>query len=106
MDALHIGDSVTLLGAYAFVSDSHLKVTFGENSRLSRMEDGALNRPLVDTTLPHGITYIGEQGLYGDEISYAGTMAEWEAIGKHEKWCSDSITVHCTDGDVSFDPKG
>lgn len=106
LDALHIGDSVTLLGAYAFVSDSHLKVTFGENSRLSRMEDGALNRPLVDTTLPHGITYIGEYGLYGDEISYAGTMAEWEAIEKHEKWCSDSITVHCTDGDVSFDPKG
>ena len=106
LDALHIGDSVTLLGAYAFVSDSHLKVTFGENSRLSRMEDGALNRPLVDTTLPHGITYIGEQGLYGDEVSYAGTMAEWEAIEKHEKWCSDSITVHCTDGDVNFDPKG
>ena len=105
LDALHIGDSVTLLGAYAFVSDSHLKVTFGENSRLSRMEDGALNRPLVDTTLPHGITYIGEYGLYGDEVSYAGTMAEWEAIGKHEKWCSDSITVHCADGDVSFDPE-
>lgn len=106
LDALHIGDSVTLLGAYAFVSDSHLKVVFGENSRLSRIEDGALNRPLVDTTLPHGITYIGEQGLYGDEVSYAGTMAEWEAIEKHEKWCSDAITVHCTDGDVSFDPKG
>ena len=85
---------------------SSLKVTFGENSRLFRMEDGALNRPLVDTTLPHGITYIGEQGLYGDEVSYAGTMAEWEVIEKHEKWCSDAITVHCTDGDVSFDPKG
>lgn len=105
LDALHIGDSVTLLGAYAFVSDSHLKVTFGENSRLSRMEDGALNRPLVDTTLPHGITYIGEYGLYGDEISYAGTMAEWEAIEKHAAWSSSDITVHCTDGDVSFDPE-
>jgi hypothetical protein len=106
LDALHIGDSVTLLGAYAFVSDSHLKVTFGENSRLSRMEDGALNRPLVDTTLPHGITYIGEYGLYGDEVSYAGTVAEWEAIEKHTAWSSTDITVHCTDGDVSFDPKG
>jgi hypothetical protein len=31
-------------------------------------------------------------------------MAEWEAIEKHEKWCSDAITVHCTDGDMSFDP--
>ena len=106
LERLHIGDDVTLLGTYAFATYSPLKVVFGENSRLSRIEDGALNRPLVDTTLPHGITYIGEQGLYGDEVSYAGTMAEWEAIEKHEKWCSDAITVHCTDGDVSFDPKG
>ena len=106
LERLHIGDDVTILGTYAFATYSPLKVVFGENSRLSRIEDGALNRPLVDTTLPHGITYIGEQGLYGDEISYAGTMAEWEAIEKHEKWCSDAITVHCTDGDVSFDPKG
>ena len=106
LERLYIGDDVTLLGTYAFATYSPLKVVFGENSRLSRIEDGALNRPLVDTTLPHGITYIGEQGLYGDEVSYAGTMAEWEAIEKHEKWCSDAITVHCTDGDVSFDPKG
>ncbi len=106
LEVLHIGDSVTLLGAYAFASDSHLKVTFGEGSRLSRIADGALNRHLVDTTLPHGITYIGEQGLYGDEVSYAGTMAEWEAIEKHTAWASTDITVHCTDGDVRFDPKG
>ena len=97
---------MTILGTYAFATYSPLKVTFGENSRLSRIEDGALNRPLVDTTLPHGITYIGEQGLYGDEVSYAGTMAEWEAIEKHAAWSSTDITVHCTDGDVSFDPKG
>lgn len=106
LERLHIGDDVTLLGTYAFATYSPLKVTFGENSRLSRIEDGALNRPLVDTTLPHGITYIGEYGLYGDEVSYAGTMAEWEAIEKHTAWSSTDITVHCADGDVSFDPKG
>ncbi|MBP3665492.1 MAG: leucine-rich repeat protein [Clostridia bacterium] len=106
LERLHIGDDVTILGTYAFATYSPLKVVFGENSRLSRIEDGALNRPLVDTTLPHGITYIGEQGLYGDEVSYAGTVAEWEAIEKHTAWSSTDITVHCTDGDVSFDPKG
>lgn len=106
LEQLYIGDDVTLLGTYAFATYSPLKVVFGENSRLSRIEDGALNRPLVDTTLPHGITYIGEQGLYGDEVSYAGTMAEWEAIEKHTAWSSTDITVHCADGDVSFDPKG
>lgn len=106
LERLHIGDDVTILGTYAFATYSPLKVTFGENSRLSRIEDGALNRPLVDTTLPHGITYIGEYGLYGDEVSYAGTMAEWEAIEKHTAWSSTDITVHCADGDVSFDPKG
>ena len=106
LERLHIGDDVTILGTYAFATYSTLKVVFGENSRLSRIEDGALNRPLVDTTLPHGITYIGEQGLYGDEVSYAGTVAEWEAIEKHTAWSSTDITVHCTDGDVSFDPKG
>ena len=62
---------------------------------------------LKSVSLPNTITHIG--GLVFvkcsslTDINYGGTIAEWEAISKHEKWnfTLGDYTIHCTDGDIT-----
>ena len=105
LETLYLGDSVTILGEGAFISNSMIHVSFGENSSLSRIKTSGLIPVYRDTVLPRSLAQLDQGAILGDEVGYAGTVAEWEAIEKHEEWCSESITVHCTDGDVTFTPK-
>jgi len=36
-------------------------------------------------------------------ITYNGTMAQWDAVAKHDSWDANTgdYTVHCTDGDIT-----
>lgn len=61
--------------------------------------------------LPKSITHIGAHSVLAtlDEISYAGTAAEWKEIGKSENWFGPLdglyyhiMTVRCTDGIVEY----
>lgn len=58
--------------------------------------------------IPASVTNLGQTALSGGdftEINYGGTKAQWNAIQKDDDWnygC-DSITVHCTDGDVEIE---
>ena len=111
LETLHIGQDVTYMGPDALREagggpyGTAVQITFDESCRLTALSAYVFCTALQDTTLPVCITRIERCAFYGGEISYAGTMAEWEAIEKHEEWCSESIIVHCTDGDVTFDPK-
>ena len=105
LETLYLGDGVTILGEGAFISDFKLHVSFGENSSLSRIKTSGLIPVYRDTVLPRSLAQLDQGAILGDEVGYAGTVAEWEAIEKHEEWCSEPITVHCTDGDVTFTPK-
>lgn len=111
LETLHIGQDVTYIGPDALReagSGSYgpgVQITFDENCRLTELSEQAFWTSLRDTILPTSITRINYWVFYGGEISYAGTIAEWEAIEKDEAWCCEPITVHCADGDVTFDPK-
>lgn len=105
LETLYLGDGVTILGEGAFISDFKLHVSFGENSSLSRIKTSGLIPVYRDTVLPRSLAQLDQGAILGDEVGYAGTVAEWEAIEKHEEWCSEPITVHCTDGDVTFTPE-
>lgn len=60
---------------------------------------------LAEVTIPNSVTNIGmiafSACLNLTDITYEGTKEEWEAVEKGENWKSDSIPVHCTDGDVA-----
>jgi hypothetical protein len=55
---------------------------------------------------PRSVTYIGEQ-IFPEGVHlhfrYDGTVAEWEAIEKHEAWANGNVLViDCTDGQVQI----
>ena len=106
LETLHIGQDVTYIGPDALREagggsyGTAVQVTFDESCRLTELSENIFYTALRDTTLPVCITRIDRWAFYGGEIGYAGTMAEWEAIEKHEEWHMDPITVHCSDGDI------
>ena len=84
-------------------------VEFGENSQLEIIGDRAFKGTAVLTnfTMPNTVTYIGNSAFEYARIPnlyYNGTVAEWEAIEKGEKWnnCMGdymfNYTIHCLDG--------
>ena len=84
-------------------------VEFGENSQLEIIGDRAFKDAYVLTnfTMPKTVVYIGESAFAWARIAnlyYEGTMEEWDAIEKGEKWnnCMGdymfNYTIHCLDG--------
>ena len=62
---------------------------------------------LEKVTLPASITEIGKAAFYQckslTDITFLGTVEQWNAIEKGTNWDKDSgnYTVHCTDGDIA-----
>ena len=128
-----IPDSVTSIGEYTFAYCENLTtVTLSENltdiapSLFEQCKSlSSVNIPnsvtsigkqafndcdsLSDLTLPSSITYIGESVFYSckvlDYLSFEGTMAQWEAIEKHELWLGGShiANIYCSDGVISME---
>ena len=86
LTSINIPNSVTSIGSYAFFH------CFG----------------LTSITIPDSVTSIGEAAFSGcsgiTSITFTGTMAQWNAIGKGSYWNSNTgnYTIHCTDGDISI----
>ena len=59
----------------------------------------------LEPILPADLAYIGE-GIFEqcrmERVYYQGTLAQWEAIAKHEEWISryDNYTLICADGEL------
>ena len=62
---------------------------------------------LTTVTIPESVTSIGSEAFYNcknlSEVSFKGTMAEWDEVSKGVNWnssCSFAV-VKCSDGDVA-----
>lgn len=125
-----LGDNITTVGAYAFYScdnltDSYILknvTTIGEYAFAGcgltsvTILDGITTIPkrafdgcnsLKSVTIPDSVTTIGEYafayGANGKIITFKGTMAQWNAIGKGLSWSNGSVSrVICTDGTIWY----
>lgn len=110
--SIAIPSTVKVIEADAISYCQALKtVTFGENSQLEIIGDRAFKDAYVLTnfTMPKTVVYIGESAFAWARIAnlyYEGTVEEWHAIEKGEKWnnCMGdymyNCTIHCSDGTV------
>ncbi len=110
--SIDIPSTVKVIEADAISYCQALKtVTFGENSQLEIIGDRAFKDAYVLTnfTMPKTVVYIGESAFAWARIAnlyYEGTMEEWDAIEKGEKWnnCMGdymyNCTIHCSNGTI------
>ena len=85
LQSVVIPESVKAIGSYAFSSCSMTELTL----------------PISITTLyPYAINYCHSLA----RVNYAGTVAQWNAVVKHDDWCSTvpATYVQCFDGQVAL----
>ena len=99
------GDRVTGIGAYAFANCTDLQAVILP-ATMKSIDEGAFQGcvSLYTMAIPAGVTTIGASAFQGctslARISYAGTVAQWEAVAKGDAWCDGTLAteVICTDG--------
>lgn len=105
---LTIGNGVKTIERNAFSGCAGLtSVTIGDN--VSSIGDYAFEycKDLTSVTVGKGVTFIGAWVFGGNnltEISFNGTVAEWERVEKDEKW-NWNVPIKkivCLDGVVEF----
>ncbi len=70
LTSLHIPDSVFYIGWHAFYNCGAESVTFGTNSRLTKIENAVFYAArLTSIEIPSGVTYIGENAFASSSLS-------------------------------------
>lgn len=107
LESIHIPDSVTTIEKGAFMGCTNFKsVIWGENSSLVSIGEGAFRDcPLLEAIfIPKGVSVIGGYAFYCDNklttFDFAGSVSEWNAIEKGERWDvnTGNYVVNCNDG--------
>lgn len=106
--AVVLPDRVKYLGALAFYGCTDLQsVVLGKGIKTIAQSVFSGCTSLESVTIPKDADSIG-QNAFSDcpkltDITYKGTMAEWENIYKAYNWNENTgaYTIHCTDGDIS-----
>lgn len=105
--ALTLPTTVKTVGADAFTGMSGLTAYTGSVSYLSLLPSEQLTSVTLVATEEdsiHAETFKKCKKL--SELSYAGSIAEWEAIPKSDEWFDafpgQSLMVHCNDGDIPY----
>lgn len=100
-------NSLTEIGDEAFYGCSLTTVTFGSN--VKTIGDRAFASCLLTSIkIPAGVTTIGVAAFANcqslTEITFDGTVAQWNAINKGADWNSNApaTKVICTDGEVTL----
>lgn len=103
-----IPNSIIIIGYRTFSSCNNLKnviIHYGVKSIESQAFAYCYN--LENIVIPQSVTNIGEHVFYSCSnlnITFDGTVAQWNAIEKHEKWDEGSsiAEVTCSDGTVNL----
>lgn len=103
--------SVTIIGQGAINKQAKLKTIYIPEGVTEIADWGVYNcAALENITIPSTMKKIGHQAFGSwdsmpkdKNITYNGTMAQWDAMEKNEFWDDGmgNYTVHCTDGDIS-----
>lgn len=104
-----IGNSVTSISYSAFYDCSSLTSITIPNS-VTSISDWTFRdcSGLKNVIIGNGVTSIGKRAFRGCnkliDITYRGTINQWDTIRKNEQWKTDSYikTIHCTDGDIKL----
>ena len=105
-----IPDSVTNIEGYAFRGCTSLKsITIPKS--VTSIGDFAFHYCLSLETIyiPASVKTIGDHAISWSallrKINFDGTVKQWSAITKGEKWCelAGDYTVYCTDGTITKD---
>lgn len=103
-----IPPSVTAIADKAFFKSPLQTIVFEEGSQLESIGDNAFYfSNLEEIALPASLTSIGAEAFKNTEltaITFAGTMAQWNAITKGTNWLDNANVskVTCSDGEVSL----
>ena len=107
LDSIIIGNNVKTIGTSAFSDCGYLKtVILGSSVESIDMYAFKDCDSLVKVTMPVSVRKIDMSafsscGIF--TIEYQGTMAQWNAIRKDDKWClASTVTVYCTDGTLTY----
>lgn len=101
-------DTFTRLGESTFTGCSSLEYVYFSEGLISIGADAFVNSRLKRIDLPHSLEIIYDRGFRGCEylrnITYNGTIEEWENISKGTNWhlYVPATVVHCIDGDVAI----
>ncbi|MBQ7173814.1 MAG: leucine-rich repeat protein [Clostridia bacterium] len=106
LESIDIPDSVTSIEQYAFANCASLEsIVIPDSITSLETYTFASCSFLSGITLPKTLTSIGEK-VFADcdsltEMTYLGTVDEWNKITKAEKWdaATEKYLVHCLDGD-------
>ena len=101
--------TLTAIGDGAFGScKTFTEITFPEGLTTIGRRSFAYCSHLRVINLPNTITSIGEEAFCYDSdleiINFAGTLEEWAAIEKGNRWYGRITMVTCTDGSISTKP--
>lgn len=108
LSSIKLSERLTEIGGSTFRDCKSLEdITLPEG--VSEIGEAAFLRceSLVNLTIPKSVTSIGRTAFIGcsslETLDYAGTVAEWSAVSKAERWCEKTLTsVTCSDGVVTL----
>ncbi|MCR5352712.1 MAG: leucine-rich repeat domain-containing protein, partial [Clostridiales bacterium] len=111
LESINIPSGVFFIGDNAFAFSYLTDVTLPAG--LQAINERAFYfAELESITIPASVTYIGNYALARnyelEDIYFGGTKAQWGAIVFGEGWNSvmpEVYTVHCSDGDLVYDPE-
>lgn len=106
LTSVTIPNSVTSIGNQAFRACSLTSVTIPNSVTSIATQGFSLCGVLSSVTIGNSVTSIGSYTFYQctnlTNISYTGTIAQYNAITKDSTWHYNvpATVVHCTDGDA------